>query len=489
MIKRLADRYRHIPVAAKVSFWSFVCSAVQKAIVMLTVPIITRMLTTAEYGRYSVFVSYGNIFIIFGTLSLYANGYYVGMKRYDADRRRYTSSVAGLMILLTTVCLGILLGAQNWVTAHTGLGRTACLLLIVWMYGQGAIDLWFRENRYEFKYRLIVICTVFTALATPVLKIGFIEHLRHVGGDKAMGAILGYVLPAAMVGLVAWASIFRKSRSLYVREYWSFALRFNIPLIPYYLSQNILNQADRIMIERLDSASAAGIYSVAYSAATAIAIVNQAVNSSYIPWQFQKMQRGEHERVAKTGSLLMLMVAAFHMLLIFMAPELMKVFASAEYSQAIYVIPPVTIGVMLVWLTQTFINAEFYYEKNRMIAVSSVLSAVLNVILNAIAIPQYGYLAAAYTTLICYLANMVFHGAMAVRLLRKMNVGRTFELKKIVVLTGGCIAAMFAVMALYGHFWVRYGLLLAAVAVALLKRRELMARVNGLWRAIRRGES
>ena len=40
---------------------------------------------------------------------------------------------------------------------------------------------------------------------------------------------------------------------------------FNLPLVPHYLSGAILNTADRIMIEKMVGASAAGIYSLAYS--------------------------------------------------------------------------------------------------------------------------------------------------------------------------------------------------------------------------------
>lgn len=478
--------YKSIPITAKASFWFLVCSIFQKGIVFLTIPIITRMLTTADYGHYSVFNSYGSIMLIFGTLSLYGNGFNVGMKRYRQDKDRYTASIAGLMILLTSFCFIVLTIAQEWVSAAIGLKYSVSLLMILWMYGQGAIELWYCANRYTFKYRMIIVCTIFIAVTTPVLKIGFIQLSKKMGMDQALAAILGMVLPVIVVGLVAWIVIFSKGKCLYVKEYWLFALKFNIPLVPYCLSQTVLNQADRIMIERMESASAAGIYSVAYSAAMVISIVNQAVNSSFIPWQFQKMQRGEHNRVAKSVNILMILLAVLHMLVIFVAPEFMRVFAGMDYAEAIYVIPPVTVGVLLIWLTQIFINVEFYYEKNKLISLSSVLSALLNVVLNAIAIPQYGYLAAAYTTLICYLANMIFHGMVAVRLSRQIQVPLVFNLKKILILTVGCIMCMFVITMLYDSIWIRYGLLVVMCAVMCRNRRELISFMNGLCASLKK---
>lgn len=484
-LKALLNKYNKMPVAAKASFWFLFCNVVQKAISMLTVPIITRMLNTSEYGIYSVFNSYSNILIVFGTLNVFGNGYFVGMKKYKEDKHRYTSSLAGLMLLLTSLIFILFFASRGVITAYTGMGTMVCILMFIWMYGQGAINLWFIENRYEFKYRLIVVGTLFTAIATPILKIFLIAFFQKKGIDKSIGAILGFVLPVVILGVVAWTIIFVKGKRLYVKEYWKFTLVFNIPLIPYYLSQTILNQADRIMIERLDSAGSAGVYSVAYSLAMAISIINSAVNNSFIPWQFQEMEKGGHKRVAKTVSIIMLVIAAFHLLLIFVAPEIMKIFAAKEYSEAIYVIPPVTIGVMVIWLTQIFINVEFFYEKNKLIAMSSVISALLNIMLNAVAIPKFGYLAAGYTTLICYLANMVFHGTIAVKLSRDMKAERAFQLNKMVLLTVGSIVFMFAIMFLYEYSLIRYGVLLVLGITVLIKYRKLKMLLTRLWGTVR----
>ena len=56
-----------------------------------------------------------------------------------------------------------------------------------------------------------------------------------------------------------------KGKKFYSAKFWKHALMFNLPLIPHYLSQTILNSADRIMISSLVGASEAGIYSLAYS--------------------------------------------------------------------------------------------------------------------------------------------------------------------------------------------------------------------------------
>ena len=54
-------------------------------------------------------------------------------------------------------------------------------------------------------------------------------------------------------------------------------------------------------------------------------------------------------------------------------------------------------------------QAEYYHEKTKIIAVSTASAAVLNIVLNAIFIMKYGYIAAAYTTLFTYFAYYTIH--------------------------------------------------------------------------------
>ena len=78
------------------------------------------------------------------------------------------------------------------------------------------------------------------------------------------------------------------------------------------------------------------------------------------------------------------------------------------------------------FLYPLFANIEFYYEKTKFVMVASCSGALLNILLNYIFIGLYGYYAAGYTTLICY---MVF--SFAHYLAYKKIVDNNLELEKI----------------------------------------------------------
>lgn len=75
-------------------------------------------------------------------------------------------------------------------------------------------------------------------------------------------------------------------------EYAKFALLFNLPLLLHYLSVYVLDQFDKIMIQKMVSISAAGIYSVACNLGLIMKIVTQSVNNALVPWQYEKLEKG-----------------------------------------------------------------------------------------------------------------------------------------------------------------------------------------------------
>lgn len=84
------------------------------------------------------------------------------------------------------------------------------------------------------------------------------------------------------------AKTLMKNKILYDKEIWLYALKFSLPLIPHFLSVVILAQSDRIMIGNMCGTGKTAIYSVAYSVASVMLIVNTAVMDSIIPWTYKK---------------------------------------------------------------------------------------------------------------------------------------------------------------------------------------------------------
>ena len=95
--------------------------------------------------------------------------------------------------------------------------------------------------------------------------------------------------------------------------------------------------------------SEAGIYTLAYSLAFLMTIFNTALMATLNPWIYQKIKDRKEKEIGKIAYLSLGFVAIVNILLILLAPELVRIFAPEEYYNAIYVVPPVAMSVFFLF--------------------------------------------------------------------------------------------------------------------------------------------
>ena len=114
----MIKKYKNLSVQARAAIWYTICNLLQKGILIIAVPIYTRILTTEQYGSYSVFLSWLEIFEIVATFRLSWEGYMVGLTKYSDDRDRYTSSIQGLGFTITSIALIIYLAIPDLINSY-----------------------------------------------------------------------------------------------------------------------------------------------------------------------------------------------------------------------------------------------------------------------------------------------------------------------------------------------------------------------------------
>ncbi len=467
MLKKLIEKYKSIPAAAKVSLWFAVCSVIQKGISLITVPIFTRLLTTDQYGQFSVFQSWYQIISIFATLNLCAGVFNNGMTKYPNERNKYMSSMQGLSTVVTLLLFCVYLPFKDFINELTGLSTLLMVTIFTECLAAPALAFWSARQRYEFKYIALVGVTIGVAVVSPAL--GLIAV--NLTEEKGIARILSAALVNICVGLFFYVLNVVRGKKLFSKEYWSFALKFNIPLIPHYLSMIILSHSNRIMIERMFGETEVAIFSVAYSFSLIMNIVTNSVNASYIPWTYHKIKENNLAPLKKNTSLLLLGVAALSILPVLVAPELMWIIAPPEYSEGVWIIPPVSTSVYFTFLYCLFGNIEFYFEKTKFIMVASTVSALANIGLNLIFMPRFGYLAAGYVTLVCYMLYAFAHYIFMRRVCKeKLKIKSVYNDKLILLISLVYLGCTAITMCLYNFVVLRYAILVIVFIVLVIKR-------------------
>lgn len=471
----IKTKYNNIPVQVKASLWFLICSFLQKGISVITTPIFTRLLATSEYGQYNVFNSWLSIITIFVTLSLTAGVYTQGLVKYSEDRKGFSSSLLGLSTILIAIWTIVYLLFHNYWNSLFSLTTVQMLAMLILIWTTSVFNFWASEQRVLYKYRALVIITFAVSLAKPLLGILFVIHAE----DKVTARILSLVL-VEMVGYSAMFVIqMHRGKMFFSAKYWKYALRFNFPLVPHYLSQTVLNGADRIMIDRMTGSGDAGIYSLAYSISLIMALFNTALTQTISPWIYQRIKAEETNDIAPIAYITLACIAGANLLLIAFAPEAVAIFAPQSYYEAIWVIPPVAMSVYFMYSYDLFAKFAFYYEKTNFIMLASVAGALLNIVLNYVFINLSGYVAAGYTTLACYIIYSVGHYIFMNRVCDQFCGGiRPYKLKKIMAITIPFMSAGFMLLLTYNYPLIRYGLIIFATVVIVIKCQLIIGKVK-----------
>lgn len=471
MICNIRNKFESIPLTVKVSSTYAICSILQKCLSFITLPLFTRLLTTEEYGQYTVYSSWYGILMIFLTLNLAYGSFSTAMIKFDKYRDKYVSSIQGLCLILSLLFLVIYSPLKMYWNHLFELPTELILLMVSEIFFTTSTNLWMEKNRFEYNYKSVVFVTLLVSVLSPTLAFILVRHMTQ----KGYARILGYSLINISVGVVIFIYNILKGKVLYDKEYWSYALKFNLPLLVYYLSQVIFNQSDRIMINHYCGTSKAAMYGVAYNLATVLTFVINAVNGSYLPWLYRKIKsNGEYEN-KKISLYLSLFIGILIIFVIWFAPEIIDIMAGNAYKSALYVVAPVSMSLFLLFYSQLFINIEFYYEEKTLLVYGSVGAAILNIILNAILIPKFGFVAAGYTTLLSYIVFVISNLYTLKIILKKRKViDRLYDYKRLFLLFILFMLISFLGVFLYPFLLLRLFITLVFLLMILKKRNYLI---------------
>lgn len=471
-VKKILKKYNDIPIAGKATLWFVFCSTLQKCISLITTPIFTRLMTTEQYGQFGVYNSWLQIFTIITTFRLNYSVFNKGMSKYREDRDAYTSTMQTLTFVITLLSLMIYLVFREPINNLIELPTFVMIAMFIELLVFPAVEFWTIRKRYEYIYKPVVFRTLLMTVLNAV--VGVVAVL--LADEKGYARILSCIAVNFAFGMALFVYNLHKGKKMFVWEYAKFALLFNLPLIPHYFSQYMLDQFDRIMIQKLVGVAEAGIYTVAYNAGLMMKIVTQSLNNALVPWQYGKLEKKDLKSIDTNMFFIYIVIGVISFLFSLCAPEIMRIFADERYYGAVYVIPPIALSMFFMFMYNTFGNVEFFFEKKKFTMYVSIGCAAIKVLLNFICIKAFGYIAAAYTTLFCYILFAAAHYIyMTVSVRKELNTKNVFDTKRIVFISVALVFFGLIVVLLYDMFIIRYLILLICMILAVWKRNQLMS--------------
>lgn len=370
-----------------------------------TLPIFTRLMNPAEYGIMSVFISLeGIVTIIFGigirgAVSRY---YYEGKN----DFYGFLSSNVWF-VLVSGIGLTVLaFSFRNQIQPFLNIPQGLILIAFFVALPQALFQLYQSYLQASKRSKKVASLNVVSALIGTGLAIAIMYQLKE---ERYYAKALGQGAAALSMLLVTFFSLHGKLVFSIKKEHIGYSLIFGLPVVFHLLSQNLLNTFDQVIINQLVGQYETGIYSVAYKVGMVQSIVSMGILNAWTPMFYAKMNKREYvdiTELAKKYAFIVMLVAVF---LIFYAKEILSTLVDKEYLEAVRIIPIIIASYFFFFLYTMYVNYAFYEKKTKNIALITIFAGSINILLNYLLIPKFGYIAAAWTTLLSYIFLFLLH--------------------------------------------------------------------------------
>lgn len=451
--------------------WYTLANMLLKGCIFLSLPIFTRLLSTADFGIYNTYIAYESLITAVLGLGLYGT-----VKNAKLDFKEsfseYLSSVVSMSVLgliLVTMLANLLYPLY---AEFIGFSRFIVNFLLFQSFGSYLIYFYGAKLNIEFKYKSYILISCFNTLGNIFVSVLLIVLVfPH---ERYLGRILGSAIPLMVTGILIILILWLQGKSFYNRKYWKYAIALGLPLVPHVVSQSLLSQFDRIMINNMVSSSASGIYSYIYTICTIMYVICTSFDNAWTPWVFLTLNKGSTQHIRSASKKYVSFFALLTLGFICVMPEVTKLIANNSYWSGIDLLIPLSLSNFYIFLYMLPVNIEYFNKKTKFISIGTVLAAVVNVCLNYIGIKYWGYKSAAYTTLISYILLFLFHGTIA----KKYNFLQIYDVLFLVKISVFLMTVSFLILWLSAFYFigliVRYVIVVCILVAFFLNRKMLL---------------
>ncbi len=378
-----------------------VARGVPGIIAFLAIPLFTRLLSPAEYGRYALVIATANLLnaLVFQWLRLSLVRYLPVYKEDDSPIKSTLATVCGLLILaLGAVCLiGYALGiGGEW----RAIGGMCWALLAV----QAVFELCNEYSRAVIRPWRYMTLQVARSGSTVVLGAGLIYF-----GMGWRAPLIGTTIGMALATVWVWRGDWAGTRFHLDRAILRKLCAYGIPLSLTVALAVVIGSCDRFLIAWFLGEDSAGLYSVAADfTAQTLFLLMMVIQLAMFPIAVrafeQQGKEAAQQQMRLNAALLMAIGVPCVIGIALLAPGIANCFLGRNYRAAAGgIMPLVALGAFLAAFKAFHFDAAFQFAHRTIHQVWIVLVvAVLNVLLNFAAIPIWGINGSALASVVAY---------------------------------------------------------------------------------------
>lgn len=457
IIQRLIKNYELLSIDKKSSIWFTISIILQNAVLFLIVPIYTRILTTEEFGLFSLYQSWQVIANIIVCLAL-DRCVSLGFVRFEYYRNEFMSTVLTLMTILATFFAVMAFVFKDFFIEIVDLPFYILWLLIISALINNTFSVWMWKERYKGRYKVLSIFTFMSVLLTQSISVFCIEYIYK--GDNNKGIIL--ILSIILLRLIINGYIYIRDIKYYgfslIKKYYMFALKFSFGILPHALAQVVLYSFGRIFLAKTLDLTATAYYSVIYNIAMAFNTIVISVATSIQPSIFRYLKNKDFSGVNKETKIFLHYIVLLIIGVSLIAPEILCIVAPPQYGEAINIFPIIISSIYFNAVVLCLGNVITFCERPVYISIATFVGTISNIIFCNLFIKEYGYYAAAIGIFLTYFIMALFYynfSKIVCKNFFNFHIDYVYNVKSIVLQSIVTIILIPVSIYLYDYFYFR----------------------------------
>lgn len=438
-----------------------------KMISFILLPLYTSILTTSEYGTYDYIVAISAFLLPVTTLAMHE-----AMFRFIIDEgnkgQKFKKIVTNALLTVIIGCavLGVILAILEGFCKINN-------CIYIWLYVSASALYTFSNNMLRglgrmkeyaiFSSAKNILQLVLNVLVVAVFRWGM-EGLLF---SLCVSEIVSFLVVILIVNIWKYLDL-----GLFSLPYIKVMLKYSLPLIPNALSAQIINLSDRLVISGFMGTSANGIYSVSYKFPNMIETVYHYFYTAWSESASRVFAKGKEEATKYYQSLYDTINSFMFSVIILMVagmPILFRIFVRGDYIEGFKYIWMLMFAMYFDSLAKFYSGLFTAVKKTNVMAVSTIIAAIINITVNLVLIQKIGLYAAAGSTLV---ADIVLV------LIRKRGISKEINLKlsyKRIILEL-CVAFIIVFLNCYDN-WIKIGLsiLIAAIYAIVMNKAIIVS--------------
>lgn len=349
----------------------------------LLLPVLTRVLTPADYGTLAMFGIVLSVVGAFTGLSVHGA---IGVRYFQLDRAalaEYVGACLGILVISTSMIFLLVALFGEWLAVVSGVPSDWLLVAVVFSGFQFLINirlsLW-QVSGEAMKYGIFQVSQSFINAAFSLV---FILAI----GLAWQGRVLGQVLAVLVFGVIAlwWLlkdDLLKTSKAW--RKHALDALNFGIPLIPHVIGGLIISTAGQFLVTNKFGVAETGLYVIGVQFGSVLGVIADAFVKSYGPWLYEKLKdespEGRHFIVGTTYYvfLFFLLLSVIASIVVFMVFPLVvgKNFLPGRPLVSLFIF-----GAGFVGMYYAVAGFFFFTSKTKFVSVVTISSGILSIFL------------------------------------------------------------------------------------------------------------